>query len=72
MGEAKENEQADLAKTVIANVLKSIQDEKAQRDILAGAVAEVERESTACVSSCGSGVLIGGLDYTELVKSKAI
>ncbi|KAI0091432.1 ATP synthase [Irpex rosettiformis] len=41
--QAKENEQADLAKAVIANVLKSIQDEKAQRDILAGAVAEVEQ-----------------------------
>jgi F-type H+-transporting ATPase subunit b len=42
--QAKESEQAELAKSVIANVLKSIQDEKAQRDILAGAVAEVERE----------------------------
>ena len=40
----KESEQADLAKTVIDNVLKSIQDEKTQRDILAGAIAEVERE----------------------------
>lgn len=45
----KESEQADLAKTVIENVLKSIRDEKTQRDILAGAVAEVERMSpTAC------------------------
>lgn len=42
--QAKESEQADLAKSVIANVMKSIQDEKTQRDILAGAVAEVERE----------------------------
>ena len=41
--QAKENEQIDLAKTVIDNVLKSIRDEKTQRDILAGAVAEVER-----------------------------
>ncbi|KIP01922.1 hypothetical protein PHLGIDRAFT_131025 [Phlebiopsis gigantea 11061_1 CR5-6] len=39
----KESEQADLAKTVIENVLKSIRDEKTQRDILAGAVAEVEQ-----------------------------
>ena len=39
----KESEQADLAKTVIENVLKSIRDEKTQRDILAGAVAEVDR-----------------------------
>jgi hypothetical protein len=40
----KESEQADLAKTVIDNVLKSIKDEKTQKDILLGAVAEVERE----------------------------
>ena len=39
----KESEQAELAKAVIDNVLKSIRDEKTQRDILAGAVAEVER-----------------------------
>ncbi|KAI0339714.1 ATP synthase [Trametopsis cervina] len=39
----KENEQSELAKSVIANVLKSIQDEKSQRDILAGAVAEIEQ-----------------------------
>lgn len=41
----KESEQAELAKAVIDNVLKSIRDEKTQRDILAGAVAEVERAS---------------------------
>ncbi|PSS03324.1 hypothetical protein PHLCEN_2v3998 [Hermanssonia centrifuga] len=41
--QAKESEQAELAKTVIDNVLKSIKDEKTQRDILAGAVAEVEQ-----------------------------
>ena len=63
----KESEQADLAKTVIDNVLKSIRDEKTQRDILAGAVAEVERTSIRpmlaplCLQSCA-----------ELVKSKAI
>lgn len=39
----KESEQAELAKAVIENVLKSIRDEKTQRDILAGAVAEVEQ-----------------------------
>ncbi|KAI0070704.1 hypothetical protein K474DRAFT_1693712 [Panus rudis PR-1116 ss-1] len=39
----KENEQAQLVKTVIDNVLKSIRDEKTQKDILAGAVAEVEQ-----------------------------
>ena len=46
----KENEQAELAKTVIDNVLKSIRDEKTQRDILAGAVSEVERKSDASVT----------------------
>jgi len=41
--QAKEKEQAALAKTVIENVLKTIQDEKTQKDILASAVAEVEQ-----------------------------
>lgn len=40
----KESEQADLAKSVIAKVLSTVKDEKTQRDILNGAVAEVERE----------------------------
>ncbi|KAI0923559.1 hypothetical protein AcW1_006480 [Taiwanofungus camphoratus] len=39
----KENEQAELAKTIIENVMKSIRDEKTQRDILTSAVAEVEQ-----------------------------
>jgi hypothetical protein len=42
----KEEEQANLTKTVIENVLKSIKDEKTQKDILLGAIAEVERESS--------------------------
>jgi F-type H+-transporting ATPase subunit b len=42
--QAKEAEQAQLAKTVIDKVLKSLSDEKAQRDILLGAVVEVERQ----------------------------
>jgi len=41
--QAKENEQAALAKSVIESVLKTIQDEKTQKDILASAVAEVEQ-----------------------------
>jgi len=41
--QAKESEQAALAKSVIENVLKTIQDEKTQKDILASAVAEVEQ-----------------------------
>ncbi|KAI0791924.1 ATP synthase [Abortiporus biennis] len=41
--QAKESEQAQLAKTVIENVLNSIKDEKTQKDILVGALAEVEQ-----------------------------
>jgi len=39
----KESEQAELTKTVIEKVLASLKDEKTQREILASAVAEVER-----------------------------
>ena len=42
----KESEQAELTKTVIESVLKSIHTEKTQREVLAGAVAEIEREWT--------------------------
>jgi len=41
--QAKENEQTELAKSVIAKVLSTVRDEKTQREILNGAVAEVER-----------------------------
>ncbi|KAF8315362.1 putative H+-transporting two-sector ATPase chain b precursor, mitochondrial [Clavulina sp. PMI_390] len=39
----KESEQAELSKTVIDKVLKSLSDEKTQKDILLGAVAEIEQ-----------------------------
>ncbi|KZV82150.1 ATP4, subunit B of the stator stalk of mitochondrial F1F0 ATP synthase [Exidia glandulosa HHB12029] len=39
----KESEQAELAKTVISKVMASLQDEKTKREILLGAVAEVEQ-----------------------------
>ncbi|KAI0715949.1 ATP synthase [Fomitopsis betulina] len=39
----KENEQAELTKTVIANVLKSLQDDRVQKEILANAVAEIDQ-----------------------------
>ena len=42
----KENEQAELSKAVIDKVLRSLSDEKTQKDILLGAVAEIERKST--------------------------
>jgi len=44
--QAKESEQAELAKTVIERVLKTLQDEKSQKDILLGAIADLEREYT--------------------------
>ena len=68
--QAKESEQAELAKTVIANVLKNIQDEKTQKEILVGAVAEVERKS---YFRNGMRVQVLITDVrSELVKSKAI
>jgi F-type H+-transporting ATPase subunit b len=42
--QAKESEQAELAKSIIAKVLSTVRDEKTQREILNGAVAEVERK----------------------------
>jgi len=41
--QAKESEQAELVKTVIDKVNKSLADEKTQKDILLSAVAEVEQ-----------------------------
>lgn len=40
----KESEQADLTKTVIDKVLASLKEPKTQQEILASAVAEVERK----------------------------
>lgn len=40
----KESEQAELAKAVIGKVMASLKDEKTQKEILANAVTEVERE----------------------------
>jgi F-type H+-transporting ATPase subunit b len=53
----KESEQAELAKAVIDNVLKSIRDEKTQRDILAGAVAEVERMLNSFLHISNNGLM---------------
>ncbi|KAJ7623596.1 ATP synthase [Roridomyces roridus] len=40
--QVKESEQAELAKSVIDKVLSTVRDEKTQKDILLGAVAEIE------------------------------
>ena len=40
----KEQEQAQLVKSVVDNVLKNLSDEKTQKDMLIWAVSEVERE----------------------------
>ena len=66
--QAKESEQAELAKTVIERVLKTLQDEKSQKDILLGAVAELERGYT-CRPSFGMLLIIC---TSVLVKNKAI
>ena len=42
--QAKEAEQAELAKSVIAKVMATVRDEKTQREILNGAIAEIERK----------------------------
>lgn len=41
--QAKEDEQASLARAVIDKVMKDLSDDKTQRDILNNAVLEVER-----------------------------
>jgi hypothetical protein len=65
--QAKESEQADLAKSVIDKVLKSIQDEKTQREILANAITEVERRFHLFYFR-----LLANAPCVELVKAKAI
>ena len=40
----KENEQTRLVKTIVGNVLKSVSEEKTQKDVLVWAISEVERE----------------------------
>ena len=52
--QAKESEQADLVKAVVDSVMKSLADPKTQKDVLASAVAEIERASRAspCVPPC--------------------
>jgi len=41
----KESEQADLTKAVVNKVLENLKESKAQQEILASAVTEVERKS---------------------------
>lgn len=43
--QAREAEQAELVKTVLANVNKQLQDPKFQKDVLATSVAEIEGSS---------------------------
>lgn len=71
--QVKESEQADLSRSVIEKVLASIKDEKMQKDILASAVAEVERAWTqfCCeMFPIADGIFLPLLP--ELVKNKAI
>jgi F-type H+-transporting ATPase subunit b len=66
----KENEQARLVKSVVDNVLKNISEERTQKDVLAWAVSEVEREFFSPIS--GPLRLLTIYDAVELVKNKAI
>jgi Mitochondrial ATP synthase B chain precursor (ATP-synt_B) len=68
----KENEQARLVKTVVDSVLKNISEEKTQKDVLAWAVSEVEREFFSLHTHLKSPWLLTIYDGAELVKSKAI
>jgi F-type H+-transporting ATPase subunit b len=64
----KEKEQNRLVKSVVDSVLKSISEDKTQKDVLAWAVTEVDREFFV-LPSLFSNLLT--MD-TELVKNKAI
>lgn len=67
--QAKESEQAELAKTIIAKVLGNLKDEKTQRDILNGAIADIERKSKFLSSPVCQ---VTDRFIAELVKTKAI
>ena len=71
----KENEQARLVKTIVDSVLKSVSEEKTQKDVLAWAVSEVDREYPVPFPfnyhDSFYWSLTGG-DVSELVKNKAI
>ena len=55
----KENEQTRLVKSVVGSVLKNISEEKTQKDVLAWAVTEVEREFFFLPSLFSSFVNVG-------------
>jgi F-type H+-transporting ATPase subunit b len=67
--QAKESEQAELVKSVIAKVLSSVKDEKTQREILNGAIVEVERK---CRFYPMAECQFNERCRAELVKNKAI
>ena len=69
--QAKESEQAELVKSVVDSVLKSLSSEKTQKDILASAVAEIERMCRRFSSDRGNDT-DEPCPLTELVKNKAI
>jgi F-type H+-transporting ATPase subunit b len=70
----KENEQAQLVKTVVDNVLKNLNEEKTQKEVLAWAVSEVERKSfPLSISRWWCPATDAHFrQLLELVKSKAI
>jgi len=68
----KENEQAQLVKTIVDNVRKNISEEKTQKDVLVWAVSEVERAYSFPLSYYFYWPLTTYGDDAELVKNKAI
>ena len=68
----KENEQARLVKTIVDNVLKNVSEEKTQKDVLAWAVSEADREYLSPFNFHRWLLTTGGGDNAGLVKSKAI
>ena len=61
----KESEQAELAKNVIAKVMADLKDEKAQKEILVNAIAEIERKSIQSTNTTELTVLDGNRTRKE-------
>jgi len=64
----KENEQSRLVKSVVDSVLKNISEERTQKEVLAWAVSEVEREFFFFHPFFFNLLMMG----TVLVKNKAV
>ena len=61
----KASEQEQLVKSIIDKVMKNVNDEKVQKEILSGAVAEIERKSSSLVLFTCPGAKDGRRDGQE-------